>query len=58
MVNGKAKRRYNATIDEAIFDKLREQAFRRQKPLNYLIEQALRMYLAIPKEKRVEAVTE
>ena len=55
-MNGKTKkRRYNATIDETIFDKLREQAFRRNKPLNYLIEQALRMYLAIPKTKENRA---
>jgi hypothetical protein len=45
------KRRVNLTLDQKVFEALRLAMFRREKPANFLIEQALRKYLSIPREK-------
>ena len=45
-MNGKQKkRRVNVTLDAAVFEKLRDEGYRRDKPWNYLIERALQAYL-------------
>lgn len=40
------KRRLSVTLDPLVFEALRETSFRRRKPLNFLIENALRKYLS------------
>ena len=46
------KRRLNLTLPPEVWEKLRETMFRRDKPANFLIEQALRKYLMMPSPRR------
>jgi hypothetical protein len=48
--NGKV--RLNLTLSPVVSEHLRKARFVRNKPFNFLIEQALRMYLAIPKDSK------
>jgi hypothetical protein len=44
------KKRLNITLAPDVWDRLRRAKFERDKPANFLIEQALRYYLAMRKE--------